>query len=141
MSVFTAREIEYLQQQRLGRLATLGSDGKLHIVPVGYHFDAESDTIQIGSREDLSRTKKFRDAAANPQIAFVIDDLASVDPPSPRGLEIRGTAETLTTGGEGLGSFIWGAAFAPAWMRITPERIVSWGIDGSGFEATGRRVG
>jgi len=45
VSVFTDREIEYLQQNRLGRLATVGPDGQPHIVPVGYHFDPASDSI------------------------------------------------------------------------------------------------
>ena len=34
MSVFSAAEIEYLQSQRLGRLATSGPDGQPHVVPV-----------------------------------------------------------------------------------------------------------
>jgi len=67
--------------------------------------------------------------------------MASLEPPSPRGLEIRGAAETLTTGGEELGRAIWGFPFAPAWMRIKPLQILSWSIDGSGFETKSRRVG
>jgi pyridoxamine 5'-phosphate oxidase family protein len=140
MSAFTPNEIEYLQQNRLCRLATIGPDGQPHVVPVGYHFDADSDTIQIGSRDDASKTKKFRDAARNARVTLVIDDMASMDPPSPRGLEIRGTAEALKEGGERLGPLIWGTDFQSAWIRIQPERIVSWGIDGSGFEARGRAV-
>ena len=140
MSVFTDREIEYLQQNRIGRLATIGRDGQPHVVPVGYHFDPTSDTIRIGSRDDLSKSKKFRDAARNPQVTFVVDDMVSFDPPSPRGLEIRGRAEALATGGEGLGQLIWGVEFAPAWIRIAPTRIVSWGLDGSGFESQSRSV-
>jgi Pyridoxamine 5'-phosphate oxidase len=34
MSVFGVAEIEYLQSQRLGRLATSGPDGQPHVVPV-----------------------------------------------------------------------------------------------------------
>jgi pyridoxamine 5'-phosphate oxidase family protein len=141
MSAFTEREVEYLQQQRLGRVATVGADGQPHVVPVGFHLDPETGTIQIGSRDDLSKTKKFRDAAAHPQVTFVVDDMKSLDPPAPRGIEIRGTAEALRQGGERLGQLIWGAEFQPAWIRIRPTRIVSWGIEGSGFEATSRRVG
>jgi pyridoxamine 5'-phosphate oxidase family protein len=138
MSVFTPNEIEYLQQNRLCRLATIGKDGRPHLAPVGYFFDPETDTIHTGSREDASRTKKFRDAAAKPQVAVVIDDMASLDPPTPRGIEIRGRAEALMEGGEGLGQKIWGVDFQPAWIKIRPERVVSWGIDTA--EAAGRNV-
>jgi pyridoxamine 5'-phosphate oxidase family protein len=44
MSLFTEKEIEYLHGQRLGRLATVGSSGSPHIVPVGFHLDAEAQT-------------------------------------------------------------------------------------------------
>ena len=47
--------------------------------------------------------------------AIVIDDLASIDPWQPRGIEVRGRVET--TGG------------ARPSLRIYPERIVSWGIE------------
>jgi pyridoxamine 5'-phosphate oxidase family protein len=107
---------------------------------VGYHFDPETDTIQVGSREDCSATKKFKDAAANPLVTLVIDDMASLDPPSPRGIEIRGRAEALADGGERLGQLIWGVDFQPAWIRITPTRIVSWGIDTAFDQPNSRSV-
>src|SRR5688572_28619015 len=138
MSAFTAGEIAYLEQQRLGRLATVGRDGMPHVIPIGFHFDPGSDTIQIGGIEDTSATKKWHDLSVNPQVAFVVDDIVSLDPPAPRGIEIRGHAEMLTEGGEGLGEKIWGFRFAPAWIRITPGRIVSWGIDTGGFERNSR---
>jgi pyridoxamine 5'-phosphate oxidase family protein len=72
----------------------------------------------------LAASKKFRDARANPHVAFVVDDLASVDPWRPRAIEIRGLAEAFPAGGEDLGP-----GFGPAWLRITPTRIVAWGID------------
>lgn len=38
MSRFTPEEIEYLQNQRLGRLATTNGKGDLHVVPVGFRY-------------------------------------------------------------------------------------------------------
>jgi hypothetical protein len=58
-------------------------------------------------------------------VAFVIDDIASVSPWRVRGIEIRGEAENLDTGGTELGP-----GFAPGMFRITPQRIVSWGLGG-----------
>jgi pyridoxamine 5'-phosphate oxidase family protein len=140
VGVFTEREAEYLQQNRLCRVATVGRDGQPHVTPSGYYYDPETDTIGIGSRDDLRTTKKFRDVWSNPLVTLVIDDFASMDPPSPRGIEIRGRAEPLAQGGERLGQMIWGVDFQPAWIRITPTRIVSWGIDTQFNEPSSRSV-
>jgi pyridoxamine 5'-phosphate oxidase family protein len=37
MSRFTPEEIEYLQSQRLGRMATVNEKGDLHVVPVVHY--------------------------------------------------------------------------------------------------------
>lgn len=122
MSVFTATEIAYLQSQRLGRLATVGPDGQPHVVPVGFRYNPELDTIDIGGH-DFARRKKFRDAQRNPKVALVVDDIASVSPWRVRGIEVRGEVEALRSGGERMGP-----GFDPEMFRITPRRIVSWGL-------------
>ena len=48
MSPFTENEIAYLRGQRLGRLATAGSGGEPHIVPVGFRLGPEAATIEVG---------------------------------------------------------------------------------------------
>jgi hypothetical protein len=48
MSRFTQAEIEYLQSQRLGRLATAGPDGRPHVVPVGFRYNPELELCQSG---------------------------------------------------------------------------------------------
>ncbi|HKX14629.1 MAG TPA: hypothetical protein VJN19_05510, partial [Propionibacteriaceae bacterium] len=58
------------------------------------------------------------------KVAFVVDDLASVNPWRVRGIEIRGEADVLDTGGTELGP-----GFDPEMFRITPKRIVSWGLE------------
>jgi pyridoxamine 5'-phosphate oxidase family protein len=117
MSDFTERELEYLgerQSERLGRIATVGKDGTPHVVPVGWSYNPADDSIDVGGM-DLDHTKKFKDAQRSGRAAIVIDDLVSTDPWMPRGIEIRGKAETL----EGDRPLI----------RIHPTRIVSWGIE------------
>ena len=133
MSVFTDEEIEYLKSQLLGRLATGGPDGQPHVVPVGFRYNAELDTIDIGGH-DFARRKKYRDVQGNPRVAFLVDDLASVNPWRVRGIEVRGEAEVLTSGGEALGP-----GFAPEMFRLRARRIVSWGIMGNMVPA-GRSV-
>lgn len=48
MSRFTAAEVAYLQGQRLGRLATVNEKGDLHVVPVGFRYNPDQETIDIG---------------------------------------------------------------------------------------------
>src|SRR5579871_5136873 len=124
MSVFSPAEIAYLQSQRLGRLATVGADGQPHAVPVGFRYNPDHDTIDIGGHSGFTKRKKYRDVSQNNKVAFVIDDLASVNPWIARGIEIRGEAEILDTGGQEIGP-----GFDPDMFRIKPRRIVSWGLD------------
>ncbi|MGN6872040.1 MAG: PPOX class F420-dependent oxidoreductase [Solirubrobacteraceae bacterium] len=116
MSVFTDVELRYLAGGRqLGRIATVGADGTPHVVPVGWIYNAVTETIDIGGYE-LERTKKFRDAARTGRAAIVIDDVESTDPWRPRGIEVRGRAEAIS--------------LPTPLIRIHPERIVSWGLEG-----------
>jgi pyridoxamine 5'-phosphate oxidase family protein len=133
MSAFTDREIAYLQGQLLGRLATVGADGTPHVVPVGYTLAVDRGTLEIGGIR-LGASKKFRDIRRNPRVAFVVDDLESIDPWRPRGVEVRGRAETFDEGGERFGEG-WDAA----WIRVVPERIVAWGLDTGPFDAPNSR--
>jgi pyridoxamine 5'-phosphate oxidase family protein len=114
VSAFSDAELEYLSgDRRLGRLATVGKDGTPHVVPVGWSYDAEADAIEVRGR-NFERSKKYRDVQSSGRAAIVVDDLASVDPWRPRGVEVRGRAEALD-GDRPL-------------IRIHPDRIVSWGI-------------
>jgi pyridoxamine 5'-phosphate oxidase family protein len=74
MSRLTPEEIAYLGSQRLGRLATLGQKGDLHVVPVSFRYNPEHDTIDIGGH-NLAATKKYRDALRHGRVAFVVDDV------------------------------------------------------------------
>ena len=114
MTVFGENELRYLAGGRqLGRIATVGTDGTPHVVPVAFIYNAVRDTIDVGGHE-LERTKKFRDVARSGRAAIVIDDLASTDPWVPRGIEIRGRGEAI--------------ALPTPLIRIHPERVVSWGL-------------
>jgi pyridoxamine 5'-phosphate oxidase family protein len=124
MSVFTEREIAYIRSQRLGRLATVRPDGAPQIAPVGFHYNADLDVIEIGGRM-MSQSKKFRNITQHPDVAFVIDDV--LPPWQPRFVEIRGTAEPVATGGKAL----FGANYEvdDALIRITPRQIISYGVE------------
>ncbi len=131
MSIFKPAEISYLQSQRLGRIATAGADGRPHVVPVGFRYNPELDTIEVGGH-DFARRKKFRDVQQNAWVAIVIDDLVSIHPWTVRGIEIRGEAEILATGGHSLGP-----GFDAEMFRIHPRRVNSWGLEASTAPAAG----
>jgi pyridoxamine 5'-phosphate oxidase family protein len=117
MSVFSEAELRYMAGGRqLARIATVGADGTPHVVPVAFIYNAARDSIDIGGYE-LELTKKFRDVARAGRAAIVIDDLQSTDPWRPRGIEVRGPAEAI--------------ALPTPLIRIHPERIVSWGLEGT----------
>ena len=51
MSAFTDRELQYLndpEAERLARIATVGKDGTPHVTPVGWNFNPDFDSIDVG---------------------------------------------------------------------------------------------
>ena len=141
MSVFTEGEIEYLRQQALGRVATVGPDGQPHVTPVTFQFNADLDTIDVGGIF-WGGTKKWRDAQQNPKVTLLVDDVIP-EPRQARALEVRGEAELHETGGNEINSRF--PNFAPQFFRIRPARIVSWGLDeqpadAKGFQMNARSV-
>lgn len=130
MSVFTPAEIEYLNSQRLGRIATLGASGDLHVVPARFLYNATLDTIDIIGG-GMGSSKKYRDVTRAGRAAFVVDDVPERG--KQRGVEIRGSAEAVPEGGQGMGS-----GTDPQFIRLTPTYIASWGIDTEPHRPVGR---
>jgi pyridoxamine 5'-phosphate oxidase family protein len=121
---FTDAELAYLGSQRLGRLATVDAHGAPQNNPVGFRYNPELGTIDIGGRA-MGASRKFRNLAANPSVAFVVDDIVSVQPWRVRCVEIRGHAEALTQQAPlmpGMSGEI---------IRIHPDRVISFGIEES----------
>ncbi len=121
MSVFTGNELDYLQEQRLGRLATVDAEGNPHVVPVGFRYTPEADAIDIGGH-GIAHSKKWRDVAHHPRVAFVVDDV--LPPWQPRSIVIEADAELLESGGEQFGH-----GFDPEIMRLHPVKVIAWGLD------------
>jgi pyridoxamine 5'-phosphate oxidase family protein len=118
----TPQQLQYLHTQRLGRLATVDGSGAPQNNPVGFVVDDDTGQVLIGGFR-MGDTRKFRNVLGNPQVALVVDDLASVDPWRPRMVEIRGTAEALSDIDppmQGMSRDV---------IRITPTRIISFGLD------------
>ena len=119
---FTPAELEYLGSQRLGRLATVDASGAPQNNPVGFFIDEASGDVVIGGL-NMAKSRKFRNVKQNPNVALVVDDLASVDPWVVRGVEIRGGAQAL----EDIDPPI--PRMSREVIRITPRWIASWGVD------------
>jgi pyridoxamine 5'-phosphate oxidase family protein len=126
VSVFSDAELEYLGSQRLGRLATIGQDSMPHVVPVAFRYNPDADSVDIGGH-DFAKGKKFRDVQRTGVAALVVDDV--LPPWQPRAVEVRGHASALDTGGKTIME-----GFDDPIIRITPRRIVSWGLE-DGFQA------
>jgi pyridoxamine 5'-phosphate oxidase family protein len=105
---------------RLGRLATVDAHGQPHVVPVGWSYNAELDTIDIGGH-DFARTRKFRSVQQHPLAAFVVDDV--LPPWRPRAVQVRGPAEAIAAARSSDGQ-----PPRPI-IRITPTKVVSWGLE------------
>jgi pyridoxamine 5'-phosphate oxidase family protein len=132
MSVFTVNELEYLAEQRLGRIATVGLLGQPHVVPTSFRYNPEHDAIDVGGMR-MSQTKKLRDVQRTGLASIVIDDV--LPPWQPRMIEIRGTAAVVPEGGKAINE-----RFEDTIVRIQPTRIIAFGVD-SGDAASARSVG
>jgi pyridoxamine 5'-phosphate oxidase family protein len=127
--MFTAAEIDYLSSQRLGRLATVTAKNEAHVVPTGFRISDDHTKIEVSGHNLAARRPLYlRNIESNPSVAFVVDDLASTNPWTPRGVTVRGQAEIHTGGGERLGE-----GFDSTLIVITPASIISWGIDSPSF--------
>ncbi|HLZ61416.1 MAG TPA: PPOX class F420-dependent oxidoreductase [Ktedonosporobacter sp.] len=121
MGRFTSAEVEYLQSQHLGRLATANEQGDLHVVPVGFRYNPEHDCIDIGGH-NIVASKKYREALRHGRVAFVVDDV--LPPWMPRFVEVRGTVQAFPEGGKEIVP-----DFGPDILRVTPTHIISMGVD------------
>ena len=122
---FRPHEIEFLHGTTLGRLATIQPNGTLQNSPVGFSYNETLGTIDIFGFH-MSKSQKYRNIASNPTVAFVVDDIFSVDPWRVRCLEIRGTAEAI----EKPSDSAYGGS--DPIIRVRARRIISYGTEEQG---------
>ena len=125
VSVFTEKELAYLRSQPLGRLATVAPDGQPDNAAVGFRVEDDGTIVVTGM--NLADSRKGRNVAAgNPKVAFIVDDLESVDPWRPRGIRIFGDAELVLDAGR-------------PYLRIVPTTSWSWDVEGPSMTPEGWR--
>lgn len=113
MSAFTEPELAYLISQPLMRFASASLDGRPDVATVAFSVDGD-DIVTAGF--NIAKTVRFQNIQENPRAMVLIDDLAALEPWSPRGIKIRGRAR--------IDEEPDGERF-----RITPEVIWSWGVN------------
>ncbi|MBF6193748.1 PPOX class F420-dependent oxidoreductase [Nocardia implantans] len=130
--IFTINERKFLAEAGIGRLATVSPDGVVQNNPTGYRVNADG-SIDIGGM-GMRNSRKYRNVRAGSRVSFVVDEQVSLEPYVIRGIEVRGTAEALEDQEPPFPSQ------ERAVIRIHPERVISWGIDGGSFDFTSRHA-
>ncbi|OLB96653.1 MAG: hypothetical protein AUH30_12095 [Candidatus Rokubacteria bacterium 13_1_40CM_68_15] len=125
-----------IARERVCRVATAGSDGKTHLVPV-CHVMA-GDKIYFGSGNDARKVTNLRE---NPRIAVTID-LYSEEWSELKGVMVQGTATLIERGPrfkqararlyEKYPQYPEEAALATSdsvIVEVTPTKVFTWGFD------------
>ena len=126
---------KFLRWQRVCRVATTGSSGVPHVVPVCHVL--VDDKIYFGSESDAKKVKNLR---ANPHLAITVD-LYSDDWSILRGVMLQGTAVLIERGPrfrkiqrllyEKYPQYPEEAALGAGAVivEVTPKHIFSWGLE------------
>ena len=122
------RELDFLKEHELCRLATASSDARPHVVPVIYALDGSDIVVAV----DYG-TKKLRNLRENNRAALVVDTYQ----PN-RGLMVEGDCEIFERGEEYLRLLRilfdrfefyrrdpWGEGESPI-LKIHPTKSVMW---------------
>jgi Pyridoxamine 5'-phosphate oxidase len=134
----TAAEVdEFLASERTCRVATSGKDGRPHVVPLWFVWD--SGALWLSS---VVRSQRWTDLMRDPRVAVVVD--ADVEYTELRGVELSGsvvpvgdvprtaTLDPALAEPEQLfadkytGGVAAQADGRHAWLRLIPEKLVSW---------------
>ena len=136
--MMTAGELdEFLTSQRTCRVATVSADGAPHVSTLWFAWDGTSMWLY-----SVVRSKRWTDLRRDPRVAIVVDTGEEYD--ELRGVELSGTVdfvgEAPRTGELRAELDVPETLFARknfhleemphdgrhAWIRLTPEKIVSW---------------
>jgi hypothetical protein len=126
----------FLGEQRTCRVATVGRDGAPSAAPLWFVWDGSA--LWLNS---IVRSQRWANLARDARVAVVIDDGQGYD--ELRGVELTGNVEVVGEVPRGsdpspelaateqlYGAKYAGGAFVAdgrhAWLRLVPEKIVSW---------------
>ncbi len=134
----TAAEVaDFLTGERTCRVATVSADGSPHVAPLWFVW--HDGHLWLNS---VVRSQRWADLARDPRIAIVVD--AGSEYYELRGVEILGRAEVVgevprsSTADADLAApelqfarkYLGNDVFEPdgrhAWLRIRPDKLISW---------------
>jgi len=128
---------EFLAAERTCRVATASKDGRPHVAPLWFVWDGQS--LWLSS---VVRSQRWTDLMRDPRVAVVVD--AGVQYAELRGVELSGSVvpvgdvprtpapDPALAEPERLfadkytGGVAAQADGRHAWLRLTPEKLVSW---------------
>jgi pyridoxamine 5'-phosphate oxidase family protein len=140
MGTFSQRELEYLREQELGRIATVSKKQLPQVTPVA--FGVDEDRLYVNIKHT---SKKARNIRRNPKVSFVVDDAPpwGEEGEGIRGVLVSGEAELVSNGvlhengrvliEEKYPGYeeLWGVR-EDGWSKyilvITPYNVRSWGL-------------
>ena len=130
--------VELLRTARVGRLATVGADGRPLVVPVCYACDDARIYSAVDAKPKRTRAlRRLRNIAENPQVSLVIDEYVE-EWTRLRYVIVEGRAEILTGGPELARGVDLLVAKYPQYrslglsretgtlIRIAPDRLLHW---------------
>jgi len=126
----------FLRAERTCRVASIGGDGAPHVTPLWFVWDGAALWLT-----SIVKSQRWTDLQRDNRVSVIVD--AGTEFMELRGVEIRGVAETVgevPRTGEPLSALenperLFADKYAGgtvihdgrhAWLRITPEKIVSW---------------
>jgi PPOX class probable F420-dependent enzyme len=137
--VLAPHQIDFLNRQRVGRLATVAADGQPHAVPICYALlDGLLYTPidEKPKRGDPASLRRLRNIAANPRVCLTVDHYEE-DWSRLAWLQVRGVASLVEDADERTRAIAaLRQRYAQYWgmdlesrpvIRITPRRVVGWG--------------
>jgi len=137
--MFTYREDQYLRSQKLCVISTLQKDGRLHLVPIRFHYDGRNFFIPTHEKR-----KKIENIRNNPKVAVLVSRFHG-EGGNAEGIMVQGRAELLDGGeeylkaGDAIGIrsqgfdekrqvFMYGP-YKQLIIKVTPEAKASWGVN------------
>jgi PPOX class probable F420-dependent enzyme len=129
---------ELLAAARVGRLATVGRDGRPLVVPVCFVLDGTRLYSAVDAKPKRTRAlRRLRNVTENPRVSLVVDEYDE-DWTRLRYVIVEGHADILTEGAEFSRAIDLLVAKYPQYrtlalprdtgavIRVTPERFLAW---------------
>jgi hypothetical protein len=126
----------FLAQERTCRVASIGGDGSPHVTPLWFVWDGTSLWLT-----SIVKSQRWTDLQRDNRVSVIVD--GGTEFTELRGVELRGRVEVVgevPRTGEPLAELetpeqLFGDKYAGgtmghdgrhAWLRLTPEKVVSW---------------